>query len=157
MQEDELYDHEKHRYKRPYYSSGCPDLVYTQIREDAWECGDKSLLDKAGSYFTRLWNYQRKQQAKWRRKELKRDGHWVHPFVFYYPIQNWFQEGLKLKTFDQIKKYPFLSLYDIELPKFTDPRKYTFYNEDIQTLTIFPYDKSTHHYGHKHFIFLPQH
>lgn len=154
---DTFYDWEKHRYRHPNYTTATPSMEYRQIREDAWECGDKDLLSQAGSYFTRLYNYQRKQQAKQRRKELKELGHWETPFVFYFPIQNWFQEGLKLVHFDYIKAHPFLSLYTTEMPKFNDPKKYTYYIEDIQTLKVFPYDRKTHHYGNTVFKYLPKH
>lgn len=154
--QDDFYDWKLMRHKRPQITSDTPYSMFRQIREDAWECGDPTLLSKAGSYFQRLFKMQRRLQAKQRQKELKQLGHWETPFVFYYPIQNWFQHGLKLVHFDYVEKHPFLSLYTYEMPKFTDPDKYTRYIEDIQTIKVFPYDRNTEYFGQR-FIYLQQH
>lgn len=140
--DDFSYNVEKERWNRPIFVSGEPNIEYRQIREDAWECGDKTLLESAGSYFKRLWKYQRHEQAKRRQYEIKHYGHWVKPFLFCYPINNWFQDGLKLKSFDMVHEHPFFGLYITYYPRFKKTKqgeiKKQFYYEDIKTLTKFP-------------------
>lgn len=140
--DDLAYDMKKERWIRPTFNIGEPNLEYKQIREDAWQSGDPSLLSKAGSYFQRLFRYQRHEQAKRRKWELKHLGHWENPFLYCYPLHNWFQDGLKLKSFDMVHEHPFDGLYIKYYPRFKKTKqgeiKKAFYYEDIQTLTKFP-------------------
>lgn len=130
------------QWTEPNHPIGHADVHFRQIKPDTWECGDKTLLDKAGSYFQRLFRYQRHEQAKLRQKELKRYGHYEHPYLICYPLNNWYQRGYYLPTFDDVERFPWLPLYVLEEPKFTSERKRNRYFEDIKTLTKFPYKKN---------------
>lgn len=150
------YDFDRERWKKPLFVIGEPHQEYRQIRDDAWECGDPSLIDKAGSYFQRLFKYQRREQAKRRQWELKHYGHWETPFLYCYPINNWFQEGYKLKTFDDVEAHPFFGLYMTHLPVFNNSRKKTRYFEDVQTLKVFTI-KPGEKVIYNKYIYLQQH
>lgn len=112
-----------------YVCFNSPDREYYPIRAAKkgnyvkFISGDPSLLKEAGDYYNELFRIQRKYQGLQRKEEIKyyqreekrlntKFYEWkLDGFYYCYPIHDWKEKGLRLKTRLEVMKWPFLPLY----------------------------------------------